>query len=458
MGLVLFLIFFLFLLTTVSAIKDNTLSSCTSILQDEKHPSNGSGIHLTLHHIHSPCSPVTSPHLPLIDLLNLDETRSQSLNNILTKPNITTPSISKSTNLIPESIGIPLNPGQSIGVGNYVIKLGLGTPPKYFSVIMDTGSSFNWVQCDPCVVYCHPQVGPRFNPSTSSTYKKLSCNTPDCSALEAATLNPSACTRSNICIYQSSYGDGSFSVGYLSSETLTVGPSQTLPGFIYGCGQDNKGLFGRSAGIFGLARSRLSLVSQLSAKYGYVFSYCLPTPSSIGTLSIGQSTYNPSIYKFTRMYSDQRAPSLYFLRISSITVSGKALPLSVAVYTRTPTIIDSGTVITRLPSAVYVPLRTAFVKAMAGYKRAPPFSILDTCFEGGVRGKHVPEVRLIFEGGSELRLAAQNTVIEVDGGVTCLAFAESTSLAIIGNLQQQTYKVVYDISSSKIGFAAGGCG
>ncbi|XP_058114497.1 aspartyl protease family protein At5g10770-like [Magnolia sinica] len=457
MGLVLFLTFSLFLLTIVSGNRDNTHSSCTSIFPDDKHQSNGSGIHLTLHHVHGPCSPVTAPRLPLIDVLKLDETRVQALNNRLTKANVTTSSIPKSSDLTPESVGIPLNPGQSIGVGNYVIKLGLGTPTKYFTVVMDTGSSFNWVQCDPCKVYCHPQEGPRFNPSTSSTYKNLSCGMPECSALEAATLNPTSCTKSNVCVYTSAYGDGSYSVGYLSRDTLTVAPSETLPSFVYGCGQGNQGLFGRSAGVIGLARNKLSLLSQLSSKYGYVFSYCLPTPSSTGTLSIGKSTYNPSIYKFTPMYSDRREPSLYFLRLASITVAGKALPLSTAVYTRTPTIIDSGTVITRLPSAVYVPLQTAFVKAMDGYKQAQPISILDTCFEGGVQGKHVPEVRLIFEGGSELRLAAQNTVIELDG-VTCLAFAETTSLAIIGNRLQQTFGVMYDVSSSKIGFAAGGCG
>ncbi|XP_068637085.1 aspartyl protease family protein At5g10770-like [Aristolochia californica] len=455
-----FLVLYSFLLGTASPLVDNTTQRSCSALQDDLQIVNSSGIHLTLHHVHGPCSPVTLPPPAISDIFKRDEARIKTLGYRFNEARITKSTSFNSSNLRPESVDVPLTPGQSVGIGNYVVKLGLGTPPKYFIMVADTGSSFNWVQCEPCRIFCHPQIGPRFNPSQSHTYKAVQCGSLECSSLQAATLNPPACSNLNTCIYEASYGDTSYSVGYLSRDTLTLSSTLALPGFVYGCGQDNQGLFGQSAGLIGLARNRLSLLGQLSLKYGSVFSYCLPTMASSGSLSIGKMGFNPSLYRFTPMYTHPQDKTLYFLHFSSITVAGKALPLSTAVYTRTPTIIDSGTVITRLPLAVYSELQQAFVKAMRRYKQAKPFSILDTCFVGTFKRMVVPEVRLVFEGGAELKLAPQNTMIDVDGGVTCLALAgnrATTGVSIIGNWQQQTYRVAYDVENSRIGFSAGGC-
>jgi hypothetical protein len=64
---------------------------------------------------------------------------------------------------------------------------------------------------------------------------------------------------------------------------------------------------------------------------------------------------------------------------------------------------------------------------------------------------------MTFAGGAALKLAAKNLLVDVDSATTCLAFAPARSAAIIGNTQQQTFSVVYDVKSNRIGFAAGGC-
>ncbi|KAF8391723.1 hypothetical protein HHK36_024032 [Tetracentron sinense] len=426
-------------------------------LHQDQHQVNKSGIHLSLHHVHGPCSLLTSPSPSSIaDILSRDEARVRGLNTRLSN---TASSTSKSHHLLPKSLSVPLNPGSAIGTGNYYVKIGLGTPVKYYAMIIDSGSSFTWLQCQPCEVYCHSQVGSTFNPSTSKTHNYMSCSTRECSSLKDATLNDPACSRRNVCIYAASYGDSSYSLGYLSRDTLTLAPSETTPGFVYGCGQDNEGLFGQAAGLIGLGLNKLSMMAQLSSKYGYVFNYCLPTSGSTGWLSIGLSSFKPSLYKFTPMIKDSRDPALYFLRVTGITVAGKALGVSASVY-RNPFIIDSGTVITRLPMTIYTALQGAFVKRMGKYPKAPAYSILDTCFKGSAKGMLVPEIGMVFQGGAELMLGGVNSVIEVDAGITCLAFAGSSSsngIAIIGNRQQETFRVAYDVSNSRIGFAAGGC-
>ncbi|XP_065857114.1 aspartyl protease family protein At5g10770-like [Euphorbia lathyris] len=429
---------------------------------------NQSSIQLNLYHVRGRSSSLSpNSSLSLFDVLSRDEHRAKSLSRMMQgKKSVKGAPAShhhksKSGHLLePHLAGVPLNSGLSIGSGNYYVKLGLGSPPKYYAMILDTGSSLSWLQCNPCVIYCHNQVGPLFEPSASSSYRSLSCGTPECSSLKSATLNDPACTASGRCVYTASYGDSSYSMGYLSQDLLTLAPSQTLPRFTYGCGQDNEGLFGRAAGIVGLARDKLSMLAQLSTRYGYAFSYCLPTATSSssagGFLSIGK--ISPSAYKFTPMRTDSQNPSLYFLRFSAITVAGRPLRLSAAGY-QVPTIIDSGTVITRLPSAMYTALRQAFVEIMSKkYAQAPAYSILDTCFKGSPKSMSTaPVIQLVFEGGASLSVGAANSLIEADKGVTCLAFASSNQIAIIGNHQQQTYNIAYDVSASRIGFAPGGC-
>ncbi|WCJ34638.1 hypothetical protein M5689_015935 [Euphorbia peplus] len=107
---------------------------------------------------------------------------------------------------------------------------------------------------------------------------------------------------------------------------------------------------------------------------------------------------------------------------------------------------------------MYGALRQAFIEIMSKkYAKAPGYSILDTCFKGSLKSMSAaPVIQMIIEGGASLSVGASNSLIEVDKGVTCLAFASSNQVAIIGNHQQQTYNIAYDVSASRIGFASGG--
>lgn len=135
-------------------------------------------------------------------------------------------------------VKIPLDSGLSLGVGNFVTKIQLGTPAKEYIMVVDTGSTLTWLQCQPCLVSCYDQEGPLFNPNSSTTYSTVACSSSDCSGLVKATLNKPGCTKDgDVCIYVASYGDSSFSVGYLVKDRLSFGKSTMLPDFTYGCGQ-----------------------------------------------------------------------------------------------------------------------------------------------------------------------------------------------------------------------------
>ncbi|XP_030546487.1 aspartyl protease family protein At5g10770-like [Rhodamnia argentea] len=424
-------------------------------------------IYLDLYHVDGSNSPLgnKSPE-PFAHVLDRDENRIKALRYRITSAKARKPGVvlNQSIDILgPESVSIPVNSGLSVGSGNYYAKIGLGVPAKYYAMLLDTGSSLSWLQCQPCAIYCHTQVDALYNPSTSSKYKSLPCSSSQCSSLKEATLNDPSCeVRTGKCVYTASYGDSSYSMGYLSQDSLSLSPSETLPNFLYGCGQDNEGLFGRAAGIVGLARQSLSMISQLSSKYGNAFSYCLPSETATGNgfLSLGRTSLTASAFRFTPMITESRERSLYFLRLGAISLAGKPLAVAAMQY-RVPTIIDSGTVISRLPSSVYAALRQAFTKIMSTkYAKAPGYSILDTCFKGSLKTMSVPQMRLVFQGGADLALTPANILIDVEKGTTCLAFTSSSGdmeIAIIGNHQQKTFTVAYDVTNSRIGFAADGC-
>ncbi|XP_014519736.1 aspartyl protease family protein At5g10770-like [Vigna radiata var. radiata] len=176
-----------------------------------------------------------------------------------------------------------------------------------------------------------------------------SCTSTLCTQLSSATGNDPGCSSATkACIYGIQYGDQSFSVGYFSRERLTVTTTGVINNFLFGCGQNNQGLFGGSAGLIGLGRHPISFVQQTASKYNKIFSYCLPsTSSSTGHLNIGGCAYRKLLY--TSFTTISRGSSFYDLDIVSIIVSGVKLSLTPSLFSSGVAIIDSGTVITRLP-------------------------------------------------------------------------------------------------------------
>ncbi|KAM0863457.1 hypothetical protein ACQ4PT_044589 [Festuca glaucescens] len=384
---------------------------CYSTAADFEHL-NGTALHLPLHHLSD---------LPFSAVLTHDAARIASFAARLAK----TPSSSEAHPIITTSAtslyhpdsslaSVPLTPGSSFGMGNYVTRMSGEAWVHYHTSLSDhrTASAVGLVVADDALIASSPV----FDPKTSSSYSSVPCSTPQCTDLSTATLNPAACSSSDVCIYQASYGD--------SSRVSSAAPR----------------------GSWASPATKLSLLYQLAPTLGYSFSYCLPSSSSSGYLSIG--SYNPGQYSYTPMVASTLDDSLYFIKLTGMTVAGKPLSVSSSEYSSLPTIIDSGTVITRLPTSIYTALSKAVAGAMKGTKHADAYSILDTCFVGQASQLRAPAVTMDFAGDASLKLKAQNLLVDVDS---------STTAAIIGNTQQQSFSVVYDVKSNKIGFAAGGC-
>ncbi|XP_006660750.1 aspartyl protease family protein At5g10770-like [Oryza brachyantha] len=421
--------------------------ACTA----SKATSNSSA--LSVVHQHGPCSPLHARRggAPShVEILERDQARVNSIHRKVAAAGASVVDPARAS----KGVSLPAQRGISLGTGNYIVSVGLGTPAKQYSVVFDTGSDLSWVQCTPCSD-CYQQNDPLFDPAQSSTYAAVPCGAQECQELDSGTCS------SNKCRYEVAYGDQSQTDGNLVRDTLTLSASAKLPGFVFGCGDSNTGLFGQADGLFGLGREKVSLASQGAPNYGPGFTYCLPSSSSgNGYLSLGDAA--PANAQFTAMVTNSDNPSFYYLNLVGIKVGGREIRVPTTVFsTAGGTVIDSGTVITRLPPRAYAALRSAFARYMGQYKKAPALSILDTCYDfTGHATAQIPKVALLFEGGATMSLDFTGVLYVSQVSQACLAFAsngDDTSIAILGNTQQKTFAVAYDVANQRIGFGANGC-
>ncbi|KAL9233946.1 hypothetical protein vseg_008878 [Gypsophila vaccaria] len=443
--------------THVTSLLDSTHDSiCNSSPKGSRGPNS-----VRLSHRHGPCSALdsqTANPRTHIDILEHDKDRVYSIKSRV-HPNVA--EVDKLRPVRQKAVVLPAKSGSTIGSGNYIVTVGLGTPKKDLSLIFDTGSDFTWTQCAPCAKSCYQQQDPIFNPSQSTTYSNITCSSQLCSEVSAATSASPGCSSST-CVYGIQYGDSSFSIGFFAKDTLTLGSGSYVPNFYFGCGENNQGLFGGSAGLIGLGRNKLSAVSQSASTFGNYFSYCLPSKStSTGHLTFGRGGTTSKVIQYTSLLTSSAGPSFYFVDFQGISLGGRKLPISSTVFSNGGTLIDSGTVITRLPSDAYTALQSAFSKAMSKYPTAPALSILDTCYDlSNYSTVSVPKISLLFGGGASLDLPVTGILYVKDLSQVCLAFAgneDAGDVAIIGNVQQTTFDVLYDVAGGKLGFGAGGC-
>ncbi|XP_010935575.1 protein ASPARTIC PROTEASE IN GUARD CELL 2 [Elaeis guineensis] len=363
-----------------------------------------------------------------------------------------------------EDFGSDVVSGLDEGSGEYFVRIGLGSPPKEQFMVIDSGSDIVWVQCQPCT-QCYAQSDPVFDPADSASFAGISCNSPICD-IAGAGAGSASCGGSGRCLYEVSYGDGSYTKGTLALETLTFGAT-AVRNVAIGCGHRNRGLFTGAAGLLGLGWGPMSFVGQLGGQVGGAFSYCLVSrgSASTGSLVFGRSSAVPVGAVWVPLLRNPRAPSFYYVGLSGLGVGGVRLPLGEELFQLNEdgdggVVMDTGTAVTRLPGEAYGALRDAFAEGAVGLPRGAGVSIFDTCYDlGGYESVRVPTVSFYFSGGTILTLPAQNLLIPVDeSGTFCFAFAPSSSgMSILGNIQQEGIQITLDSANGFVGFGPTTC-
>ncbi|XVF58886.1 hypothetical protein PTKIN_Ptkin07bG0102000 [Pterospermum kingtungense] len=344
------------------------------------------------------------------------------------------------------------------GNGEFLIDLAIGTPTESYSAILDTGSDLIWTQCKPCS-QCFKQSTPIFDPKKSSTFSKLSCSSDLCEALPQ-----SACDDG--CEYLYTYGDYSSTQGVMATETFTFG-KVSVPNIGFGCGGDNEGDgFSQGAGLVGLGRGPLSLVSQLKEPK---FSYCLTSidETQESTLLMGSiAGVNKSLgaIKTTPLIHNPSQPSFYYLSLEGISVGDTRLPIKKSTFALEDDgtgglIIDSGTTITYLEESAFDVVKKEFISQMKLSVDDSGSTGLELCFRLPSGSTEIDVPKLVFHfDGADLDLPGENYMISDSTlGVICLAMGSSSGMSIFGNVQQQNMLVLHDLKKETLSFVPTQC-
>uniref|UniRef100_A0A0D9W5L2 Peptidase A1 domain-containing protein n=1 Tax=Leersia perrieri TaxID=77586 RepID=A0A0D9W5L2_9ORYZ len=372
--------------------------------------------------------------------------------------------------------------------GEYLVKLGLGSPPYKFTAAIDTASDLIWTQCQPCGAGCYRQVDPMFNPRVSSTYAVLPCTSDTCDDLDEHHCGRGGGDdgEEDACRYTYTYSGNATTEGTLAVDKLVIG-EDVFRGVAFGCSTSSTGGGPppQASGVVGLGRGPLSLVSQLSVRR---FMYCLPPPASRmpGKLVLGAdanaAAHNATGRVAVQLRRDPRYPSYYYLNLDGLAVGDKTSSLTMSSTNTTPIatapspnatevgdankygmIIDIASTITFLEASLYDELADDLEEEIRLPRGTGSSLGLDLCFilPDGVAFErvYVPPVALAFDG-RWLRLGKERLFAEDrESGMMCLMVgrAEEGSVSILGNFQQQNMQVLYNLRRGRVTFVETTC-
>ncbi|XP_039052659.1 aspartyl protease family protein At5g10770-like [Hibiscus syriacus] len=252
-------------------------------------------------------------------------------------------------------------------------------------------------------------------------------------------------------------------------DTLHIEDEYEIPKFVFLCAAHVEGNFDDANGILGLGPASTgyggsnAFTSQTAAMFHKVFCYCLPRlEDSKGYVHFGDKAREncPFSGSYTPLLKDTSDPNFYYVNLIAITIGQKRVNIGTSSGVSSPrTILDSGTVITRLPSSVYSELRSEFKGLMSKYPPVPPLdNVLDTCYN--LEGYGKPEIPTMVLHFKNLDLNLDETAVTWKANGTsqvCLAFAETDGLAIIGNHQHQKRNMLYNIPDQRVEIGPGNC-
>ncbi|CAN1781186.1 Aspartyl protease AED3 [Linum perenne] len=401
------------------------------------------GSTLRVFHIFSPCSPFR-PQKPLsweesvLQLQAKDQARLQYLSSLVAQRSV-----------------VPIASGRQIVQSpTYILRVKIGTPPQTMLMALDTSSDAAWIPCNGCVG-CSSSV---FNSLKSTSFKSLGCHSSQCHQVPNPTCGGSAC------VFNMTYGSSSIAAN-LSSDTFKLA-ADPVPGYTFGCIQKATGSSVPPQGLLGLGRGPLSFLSQTQNLYKSTFSYCLPSFKSLnfsGSLKLGPVA-QPIRIKYTPLLKNPRRSSLYYVNLIAIKVGRKIVDIPPGSLAFNPTtgagtIIDSGTVFTRLVTPVYEAVRNEFRRRVGKKVTVTSLGGFDTCYSTAI----VPPTITFMFAGMNMTLPVDNIMIHSTAGSTsCLAMAAAPDnvnsvVNVIANMQQQNHRILIDVPNSRIGVARERC-
>lgn len=347
----------------------------------------------------------------------------------------------------------------------YIVKVGIGTPPVFMFLLLDTGSGLIWSQCKPCKK-CYKQKMPMYDSLASTTYRKLPCNHPLC----AGDKKIYECVNQQ-CVYDVSYGAGDVSTrGVSSLESFTVGLNDkpyVIQNLVFGCSDDTEiPVFeerGVLSGIMGFSLSPDSIVSQLSDQTGKRFSYCFPPFTQEVNfprfVKFGNDIPKPpGVLPTTKFVAPPPGMFNYYLKLTDISVGSTLLGLQPGLFDIRQDgsggfFIDSGTVISQIDQTTVG--RNAYKAVMEAFQNHYDYFGYER-----IKGEVGEGFQLCYKNRPGILLKMtyhfEDYFYIVDSkyvhfhneeqGYFCIALRPGNGRSILGAWFQQNKRIIYDMN------------
>ncbi|XP_017420177.2 protein ASPARTIC PROTEASE IN GUARD CELL 1 [Vigna angularis] len=356
----------------------------------------------------------------------------------------------------------------------YAMFLGVGTPVQIVFLMIDTGSPITWFQCGPCT-HCYPMRRPLFNSPASTSFRQLGCYDDTC--LIPMMRGIFGNCKGLSCRYNVEYDmkSQSRSFGVMVTDTLNFEHSNVeVKDFVMGCGNSFEGPFRTQfSGVLGLGRGPLSMQSQLHSKAFSFFLVSLGSekPSSLEfyeTLPKQHGNTNKSI--MVPLRENSRYPFYYFVQFVGIGINGFMLDIPSRVWGYGlnydgGVIIDTGKVLTYLPSEAYNIFRSEILRTDGNFTKKKGYKELEFCYIESPTNVY-PTVEFYFENGNiagenfvSFKLNNRQLLITPHEGIVCLSFAEAknSALTVIGTNHLQGTLLTYNLVDDIIIFTCNKC-
>ncbi|KAG6525663.1 chitinase CLP-like [Zingiber officinale] len=235
------------------------------------------------------------------------------------------------------------------------------------------------------------------------------------------------------------------------------------------------GLPAGAAGVAGLARSSVSLPSQLAGKFYFKskqFALCLPSGNSRdpGVAFFGDGPFYllpppgidvTALLTYTPLVKDPKSPA-YYIHVNGFAVNQKAVqipPGKLAGGVKFSTTVAY----TTLRSDVFKPLLDAFDGATSGIPRMPAAAPFELCLNSSALGSTrvgygVAPIDVMVGGGKNWTIFGANSLVDVDGSRACFAFvnggAKAEPAVVIGSFQMENNLMLFDAGRSRVGFTS----
>lgn len=118
--------------------------------------------------------------------------------------------------------------------GLYLVMLYVGPEQEIQFLVLDTGSSFIWVHCNPCENVCRGPMSiqvPVYDPMLSNNKHGITCQSLYCEDSGGAVTD---CDEHHRCVYLLTYGSGT-SAGVIRKDVFLTSDGSNLGEFYFGC-------------------------------------------------------------------------------------------------------------------------------------------------------------------------------------------------------------------------------